>query len=49
MPRTRVDVTLDEKNVKEVDSLVSEGKYRTRSHALDEALKLLLKKETVKL
>lgn len=49
MSKTRVDVTLDRKNVKTVDSLVSDGKYRSRSHALDEAVKLLIQKETLKL
>jgi len=44
--RVRVDVTLDKKNMASVDSLVNSGRFRSRSHALDEAVKLLLKKET---
>lgn len=33
----------------QVDELVRSGRYRSRSHALDEAVKLLLHKEAVKL
>lgn len=44
-----VHVSLEEDSMKRVDSLVSEGKYRNRSHALDEAVKLLIKRDTVKL
>lgn len=47
--RTRVDVTLDHDNIADVDSLIRTGKFRSRSHALDEAVKLLLRKEAVKL
>jgi hypothetical protein len=46
---TRVNVTLDHDNMVQIDSLVRTGKFRTRSHALDEAVKLFLRKETVKL
>lgn len=49
MTRVRVDATLDKDSVATVDSLVSKGRFRNRSHAIDEALKLLLSKETVKL
>ena len=43
-----VHVTLDHGAMVQVDELVKTGKYRTRSHALDEAVKLLLRKEAVK-
>lgn len=46
--KTRVNVTVDSHNMAQVDELVKSGKYRSRSHALDEAVKLLLSKEAVK-
>lgn len=49
MRKVRVDVTLDHDNMAEVDEMVKNGRYRSRSHALDEAVKLLLRKEAVKL
>ena len=47
--KTPVHVTLDEKNMRRVDELIASGKYRGRSHALDEAVKLLIKNDAVKL
>lgn len=44
--KVRFHVTLDKDNMVSVDSLVRKGRFRNRSHALDEAVKLLLKKET---
>jgi Arc/MetJ-type ribon-helix-helix transcriptional regulator len=44
-----VHVTLEHSSMVQVDLLVQTGKYRSRSHALDEAVKLLLHKEAVKL
>ena len=40
-----VHVTLDKKNMNQVDAMVCEGKFRSRSHAIDEAVKLLILKQ----
>ena len=40
-----VSVTIDEGRINRIDVLVGVGKFRNRSHALDEACRLLLEKE----
>jgi len=39
MPATKIAVTVDEGIVKQIDRLVREGKYRSRSKAVQDALK----------
>ncbi len=38
MPTAKIAVTVDEKTLKRVDRLVREGKYRSRSNVVQEAL-----------
>lgn len=39
--KERASFTLDKKTIKFLDDLVKEGKYRNRSHAVEEAIKIL--------
>lgn len=43
--KMRITVNADKKLVNYTDKLVRKGEYRNRSHAFDEALKLLKAKE----
>jgi Arc/MetJ-type ribon-helix-helix transcriptional regulator len=39
MPATKIAITMEEDIVRQIDRLVKEGKYRSRSNAIQEALK----------
>ena len=41
----KITVNLDEKTLKGIDKLVSSGKYRNRSHAVEFAVNSLVEKE----
>ena len=41
--KNRVSATIDEKTLKIIDILLKEGKYRNKSHIIEEAIKLLKK------
>ncbi len=43
MPAAKIAVTVDEKVVKQMDRLVREGKYKSRSSVIQEALEEKLK------
>jgi Arc/MetJ-type ribon-helix-helix transcriptional regulator len=43
--KQNISVTVNEGRVARIDALVDSGKYRNRSHAVDEAVRLLLEKE----
>lgn len=43
--KERASFTFDKKTLKLIDELVKSGKYRNRSHAVEEAIKLLNKEE----
>ena len=38
MPATKIAITVGEETVRQIDRLVKEGKYRSRSNAIQEAL-----------
>ena len=39
--KDRISATVDEKTVKSIEKILSKGKYRNKSHAIEEAIKLL--------
>jgi len=39
--KKRISATIDEKTERILDSLLKEGKFRNKSHAIEEAIKLL--------
>ncbi|MBI5178633.1 MAG: ribbon-helix-helix protein, CopG family [Nitrospinae bacterium] len=39
MATTKIAITVDEETVKQIDRLVREGKYKSRSNAIQSALK----------
>jgi len=43
--KERASFTFDKKTLKIIDELIKSGKYRNRSHAVEEAIKLLETKE----
>ncbi|MBD3253414.1 CopG family transcriptional regulator [Candidatus Pacearchaeota archaeon] len=43
--KERASFTFDKETIKVLNKLINSGKYRNRSHAVEEAVKLLLKKE----
>lgn len=42
MSKTEINLSTTEDLVAEIDSLVAEGKYRSRSEAINQAMKLLV-------
>ena len=46
--KKRISATIDEKTEKIINSLLKTGKYRNKSHAIEDAIKLLDKKENEK-
>jgi len=42
--KTRVSATIDEKTEKLLDYIMKEGRYRNKSHAIEDAIALLKKK-----
>jgi len=43
--KERVSATIDEKTSKIIDEVMKKGKYRNKSHIIEEAIKLLREKE----
>lgn len=43
MVKKRVSATIDEKTEKEIDRMMKTGKYRNKSHIIEDAIKLLSK------
>ena len=43
--KTRVSATIDEKTEKLIISLIKKGKYRNKSHVIEDAIKKLAKGE----
>jgi len=46
--KERVSITLDKETIKALNSLVEGRRYRNRSHAVEVAIELLVKKEMEK-
>jgi len=46
--KNRISVTIEEKRDKFLDELVKRERYRNKSHAIEEAVKLLEEKESDK-
>ena len=46
--KERASFTFDKETIEMIDFLVSSGKYRNRSHAVEAAVKLLKEKEAEK-
>jgi Arc/MetJ-type ribon-helix-helix transcriptional regulator len=42
--KTRVSATIDEKTLGAIETILKKGKYRNKSHVIEEAIKLLEKK-----
>ena len=40
-----ISATVDDDKVNRIDALVLQGKYRNRSHAIEEGMRLILEKE----
>ena len=43
--KKRVSATVDEKTIKEIEKLLKKGKYRNKSHIIEEAVKVLSNSE----
>lgn len=43
--KKRVSATIDDSSVKIIDEILKKGKYRNKSHVIEEAIKLLKEKE----
>ena len=43
--KTRISATVDSKTDKSLDELLKKGKYRNKSHIIEEAIKLLEESE----
>ena len=43
--KSKLSVTLDEKLVQDLDRILSSGKYRNKSHAVEFAVKKLMEKQ----
>jgi len=46
--KTRISATVDEKTEKIIDDFLKQGKFRNKSHVIEEAIKLLGKDEEKK-
>jgi Arc/MetJ-type ribon-helix-helix transcriptional regulator len=46
--KERASFTFDKDTIKHLDELTASGKYRNRSHIVEESIKLLFEKEKVK-
>jgi Arc/MetJ-type ribon-helix-helix transcriptional regulator len=44
--KERASFTFDKETLKRIDDLVSSGKFRNRSHAVEEAIKMLFEEST---
>ena len=44
----RVSATLDKETIKVIDRILKKGKYRNKSHVIEDAIKLLEEKENDK-
>ncbi len=45
MPKERISATIDKKTGKILKEVLEKGKYRNKSHLIEEAIKLLKEKE----
>lgn len=45
MMKVRISATIDEENLRIIKKILKKGKYRNKSHLIEEAIKLLKKKE----
>ena len=48
MGKERISATIDKDKAKLLDKLLENGKYRNKSHIIEEAIKLILEKENAK-
>jgi Arc/MetJ-type ribon-helix-helix transcriptional regulator len=43
--KERISATVDKGTIKEIEGLLEKGRYRNKSHIIEEAVKLLMEKE----
>ncbi len=46
--KERISATIDDKKVKMIDEIMKRGKYRNKSHFIEDAIELLIKEESKK-